>query len=112
MRLVTAIIQPHALERVADTLRGAGVHGITITEVVGSGRQGGHTEIYRGAAYRIDTIPKIKVEVVTTDAEEEAVIQTIVGAARSGEIGDGKVWSTQVGTVVRVRTGETGDEAI
>lgn len=112
MRLITAIIQPHALERVADALRGAGVHGITITEVVGSGRQGGHTEVYRGAEYRIDTIPKIKVEVVTTNAEEDTVIQTIVGAARSGEIGDGKVWSTEVGTVVRVRTGETGEQAI
>ncbi len=112
MRLITAIIQPHALEGVVQALRSAGGHGVTITEVVGSGRQGGHTEIYRGTEYRIDTIPKIKVEVLAAEDEEQHVIDVIVQAARTGQIGDGKVWSTAVDTVVRVRTGETGEDAL
>lgn len=112
MKLITAVIQPHALERVMDSLRQHGVQGLTITEVVGSGSQGGHTEVYRGAEYRIDTIPKIKLETLVDDLDEQRVIDWIVAAARSGNIGDGKVWSTDVGTVIRVRTGEVGVAAL
>lgn len=112
MKLVTAIIQPEALEPVMDSLRTGGVHGVTVSEVVGSGRQGGHAEVYRGTEYRIDTIPKVRVEVLTDDPAEDAVIDLIVAAARTGRIGDGKVWSTDVGRVVRVRTGESGAAAL
>ena len=112
MRLITAVIQPHALETVTDALREAGVAGLTISEVAGYGRQGGHTEVYRGAEYRIDTIPKIKLEVLADDADEPALVEVIVRAARTGRIGDGKVWSTDVGRVVRVRTGEEGPGAL
>lgn len=112
MRLVTAIIQPQALETVMDSLRAGGVHGVTISEVVGSGSQGGHTEVYRGTEYRIDTIPKVKLEILADDPEEEDIVARIVDAAHTGRIGDGKVWSTDVGRVVRVRTGETGSAAL
>lgn len=112
MRLITAVIQPHALESVTDALREAGVTGLTISEVAGYGRQGGHTEVYRGAEYRIDTIPKIKLEVLVDDADEAALVEVVVRSARSGRIGDGKVWTTEIGTVVRVRTGEEGPSAL
>ncbi|HIY23334.1 MAG TPA: P-II family nitrogen regulator [Candidatus Brachybacterium merdigallinarum] len=112
MKLVTAIIQPHALQDVTDSLREFGVTGLTVTEVAGYGRQGGHTEVYRGAEYRIDTIPKLKVEVLAESPDEPAIVDLIVAAARSGRIGDGKVWSTDVSTVVRVRTGERGADAL
>jgi nitrogen regulatory protein P-II 1 len=112
MKLITAVIQPHALEDVMDALRAHGHHGVTVTEVVGSGSQGGHPEVYRGIEYRIDTIPKLKLELLVDDADESSAIGWIVGAARTGTIGDGKVWSTDVSTVVRVRTGETGVAAI
>ncbi|MGP9694475.1 P-II family nitrogen regulator [Brachybacterium sp. AOP25-B2-12] len=112
MRLITAVIQPHALEAVTDGLREHGVTGITISEVAGYGRQGGHTEVYRGAEYRIDTIPKIKLEILTEEHDEPSIVEVIVQAARSGRIGDGKVWSSEVGTVVRVRTGEEGASAL
>lgn len=112
MRLITAVIQPHALEAVTDALREHGVTGLTISEVAGYGRQGGHTEVYRGAEYRIDTIPKVKLEVLVDDVDEAALVDVIVASARSGRIGDGKVWTTEVGTVVRVRTGEEGRGAL
>ncbi|WP_010533957.1 P-II family nitrogen regulator [Brachybacterium squillarum] len=112
MKLITAIIQPHALQGVTDSLREYGVSGITITEVAGYGRQGGHTEVYRGAEYTIDTIPKVKVEVLADDADEKDIIDLVVAASRTGRIGDGKVWSTEVGTVVRVRTGERDTDAL
>ena len=112
MKLITAVIQPHALEAVTDALREAGVAGLTISEVAGYGRQGGHTEVYRGAEYRIDTIPKIKLEILADDADEPGLVEVIVASARSGRIGDGKVWSTDVGRVVRVRTGEEGPCAL
>ncbi len=112
MRLITAVIQPHALETVTDALREHGVAGLTIGEVAGYGRQGGHTEVYRGAEYRIDTIPKIKLEVLAEDADEAALVEVIVRAARTGRIGDGKVWTSEVGSVVRVRTGEEGASAL
>ncbi|MFC7373955.1 P-II family nitrogen regulator [Brachybacterium sp. GCM10030267] len=112
MKLITAIIQPHALQAVTDSLREYGVSGLTITEVAGYGRQGGHTEVYRGAEYTIDTIPKIKVEVLAETVDEAAIIDLIVAASRSGRIGDGKVWTTDVGSVVRVRTGERDADAV
>lgn len=112
MKLITAIIQPHALQAVTDSLREYGVSGLTITEVAGWGRQGGHTEVYRGAEYTIDTIPKIKVEVLALESDESAIIDLILAASRSGRIGDGKIWTTDVGTAVRVRTGERGADAL
>ena len=112
MRLITAVIQPHALESVTDALREAGVTGLTISEVAGYGRQGGHTEVYRGAEYTIDTIPKIKVEVLALESDESAIIELILAASRTGRIGDGKIWTTDVGTAVRVRTGERGADAL
>ena len=111
MKLITAIMQPHALQTVTDSLREYGVSGLTITEVAGYGRQGGHTEVYRGAEYRIDTIPKIKVEVLADSADEAAIVDLVVAASRSGRIGDGKVWTTELSTVVRVRTGERDADA-
>ena len=112
MKLITAIIQPHALQAVTDSLREYGVSGLTITEVAGYGRQGGHTEVYRGAEYTIDTIPKIKVEVLAEDVDASAIIDLVLAASRSGRIGDGKIWTTDVGTVVRVRTGERDADAV
>ncbi|WP_114855226.1 P-II family nitrogen regulator [Brachybacterium sp. YJGR34] len=112
MKLVTAIIQPHALQAVTDALREYGVSGITVTEVAGYGRQGGHTEVYRGAEYTIDTIPKIRVEVLAEEIDESAIIDLILAASRTGRIGDGKIWTVDVGTVVRVRTGERGADAL
>lgn len=112
MKLVTAVIQPHAREDVIESLREYGVTGITLTEVAGYGRQGGHTEVYRGAEYRIDTIPKIKIEIAVRDESVEGVVDLIVSTARSGRIGDGKVWVTDIVETVRVRTGERGADAV
>lgn len=112
MKLVTAIIQPHALRAVTDALREYGVSGLTITEVAGYGRQGGHTEVYRGAEYRIDTIPKVKLEILVDDAAEADVVDLIVAAAHTGRIGDGKVWTSTVDSVVRVRTSERDVDAL
>lgn len=112
MKLITAIIQPHALPPVIDALREYGVSGLTVTDVAGYGRQGGHTEVYRGAEYTIETIPKAKVEVLAEEIDEPAIIDLVVAASRSGRIGDGKVWTTDVDTVVRVRTGERGADAL
>lgn len=112
MKLITAIIQPHALQTVTTSLREYGVSGLTVTEVAGHGRQGGHTEVYRGAEYTIDTIPKLKLEVLALDADAEALIDLVVAASRTGRIGDGKVWTTDVGTVVRIRTGERDADAL
>jgi len=112
VKLVTAIIKPHKLDEVKAALQAAGVAGLTVTEVRGYGRQRGHTEIYRGAEYTVEFIPKVKLEVLTADAGVDAVIDAVVGVARSGEVGDGKVFVTSVERAVRIRTGETGDEAI
>ena len=112
MKLVTAIIKPHKLDEVKAALQAAGVAGLTVTEVRGYGRQRGHTEIYRGAEYTVEFIPKVKLEVLTADAGVGAVIDAVVGVARSGEVGDGKVFVTSVERAVRIRTGETDDEAI
>ena len=112
MKLVTAIIKPHKLDEVKEALRGAGVAGLTVSEVRGYGRQLGHTEIYRGAEYTVEFLPKVKLEILASDSTVDAVIDAVVGVARSGEVGDGKVFVTEVGRVVRIRTGETADEAI
>jgi nitrogen regulatory protein P-II 1 len=112
VKLVTAIIKPHKLDEVKEALRGAGVAGLTVSEVRGYGRQLGHTEIYRGAEYTVEFIPKVKLEILASDSAVDAVIDAVVGVARSGEVGDGKVFVTEVGCVVRIRTGETDDEAI
>ncbi len=112
MKLVTAIIKPHMIEAVTDALHAIDVEGITITEVRGHGRQRGHTEVFRGAEYRVDFLPKLRVEVITDDDAAEKVASTIVEAARTGKIGDGKIWITGIDTVIRVRTGELDHEAI
>ena len=112
LHLVTAIIKPHMLEGVKDALKGVGVQGITVTEVKGFGRQGGHTETYRGAEYKIDFVPKVKVEVVVPSDEAEKVADTILQAAQTGKIGDGKIWVTAVDRIVRIRTGEMGADAV
>jgi nitrogen regulatory protein P-II 1 len=112
IKLVTAIIKPHMLESVKDGLKSAGVQGLTVTEVKGFGRQGGHTETYRGAEYTVDLIPKLKVEVVCSIDDAERVMDVIRKTAHTGKIGDGKVWIVDVERLMRVRTGEMGEEAI
>lgn len=112
MKLITAILKPFKLDDVKDALQAHGVTGMTVSEASGYGRQGGHTEVYRGAEYTVDLIPKVRVEVLIDDSEAEAVIAVIVKTASTGSIGDGKVWSTPVDQVVRVRTGERGVDAI
>jgi nitrogen regulatory protein P-II 1 len=112
MQLVTAVIKPHMLDGVKDALRGIGVQGMTVTEVRGFGRQGGHTETYRGAEYRVDFVPKIKLEVVIDDVDSTKVAEAIRGAAQTGHIGDGKIWVTTIDALLRIRTGELGVDAI
>jgi len=112
MKLVTAIIKPFKLDDVKVALKGIGVEGMTVSEVQGFGRQGGHVETYRGAEYQIDFVPKVRVEAVVADADAERVAQAIVDAARTDKIGDGKVWITAVESLVRIRTGERGDDAV
>jgi len=112
MKLVTAIVKPFRLDEVKEALKAHGVQGLTVSEVQGFGRQRGHTEVYRGAEYEVDFVPKVRVEVLVDDAGADAVVDTIVGAAQTGKIGDGKVWVTPVDTVVRVRTGEKGPDAL
>jgi nitrogen regulatory protein P-II 1 len=112
MKKVEAVIKPFKLDEVREALSGIGVSGMTVTEVKGFGRQKGHTELYRGAEYVVDFLPKIKVELVIADSQVEAAVEAIVGAARTGKIGDGKIFVTSVEQVVRIRTGETGEEAV
>ncbi|MEI8238241.1 MAG: P-II family nitrogen regulator [Actinomycetota bacterium] len=112
MKLITAVVKPFKLDEVKAALRSAGVVGMTVTEVRGFGRQGGHTETYRGAEYQIDFVPKLKLEIVTDDDQADRVVELLVVAARSGKIGDGKVWVVPVEHIVRIRTGESGDSAI
>ena len=112
MKLVTAIIKPFKLDDVKAALETFGVHGITVSEASGYGRQRGHTEVYRGADYTVDLVPKVSVEVLVDDADAHDVIEVIVKSSATGRIGDGKVWSTPVDTVVRVRTGERGVDAL
>jgi nitrogen regulatory protein PII len=112
MKLVTAIVRPHRVEAVTEALHDLDVSGITITEVRGHGRQRGHTEVYRGGEYNVDFLPKVELRVVTKDSETEKVANTIIDIARTGKIGDGKLWIQRLEMVVRIRTGEIGDEAI
>ncbi|MGI9644147.1 MAG: P-II family nitrogen regulator [Ilumatobacteraceae bacterium] len=112
MKLVTAVIKPFKLDDVKDALKGAGVTGITVTEVRGFGRQGGHTETYRGAEYKIDFVPKVSLEVVVEDGSVDATVEAITSSAATGKIGDGKIWVTDVERIVRIRTGEEGGDAI
>ena len=112
MKLVTAIVKPFKLDEVKEALKMVGVQGMTVTEARGFGRQRGHTEVYRGAEYQVDLVPKVRLEVLTEEEDAEDVIDVIVKAAQTGKIGDGKVWSVPVDTVIRVRTGERGPEAL
>ncbi|GGP47689.1 P-II family nitrogen regulator [Saccharothrix coeruleofusca] len=112
MKLVTAIIKPFTLDDVKTSLEQLGVLGMTVSEVQGYGRQKGHTEVYRGAEYAVDFVPKLRVEVLIDDAAVDKVLDAVVEAARTGKIGDGKVWVTPVETVIRVRTGERGTDAL
>ena len=112
MKIGMAIIKPFKLEEVRDALTTIGVHGLTVTEVKGYGRQKGHTEIYRGAEYTVDFIPKVRIEILADDADCDHIVDLIVATANSGAIGDGKLWVTPVETVVRIRTGERGSDAL
>lgn len=112
MKLVTAVIKPFKLDEVKTALRTFGVAGMTVTEVSGYGRQHGHTEVYRGAEYTVEFVPKVKIEILTPDDEAPDVIDVIVKTAHTGKIGDGKVWSTTLDTVTRVRTSERGTDAL
>ena len=112
MKLVTAIIKPFKLDDVKSALQDFGINGMTVSEASGYGRQRGHTEVYRGAEYTVELLPKVRVEILVDDEDGDDVVDVIVRAARTGKIGDGKVWSTPVETVVRVRTGERGQEAL
>jgi nitrogen regulatory protein P-II 1 len=112
VKLVTAIIKPHKLDEAKEALQAAGVAGLTVTEVRGYGRQRGHAEIYRGTEYSVEFVPKVKLEILATDAAVDAIISAIVGVTRTGEVGDGKVFVTPVDQAMRIRTGESDDEAI
>ncbi len=112
MKLVSAIIKPFKLQEVREALVEAGVEGLTITEVKGYGRQKGHTEMYRGAEYSVDTLPKIKLDILVDDEKTQNVVDVIVKIANTGKIGDGKIFISSVDNVIRIRTGETGSEAI
>ncbi len=112
LKLVTAIIKPHMLEPVKESLKAIGVQGLTVTEVRGFGRQGGHTETYRGAEYTIDLVPKLRVEVLCGTDDAEKVMDTIRSSAQTGKIGDGKVWIVEVDRLMRIRTGEMGGDAV
>ena len=112
MKLITAVIKPFKLDDVKAALQAFGVHGLTITEASGYGRQRGHTEVYRGAEYAVEFVPKVRVEVLVADEFADRVVDAIIGAARTGKIGDGKVWVTQVENLVRIRTGERDHEAL
>ncbi len=112
MKLVTAIIKPFKLEDVKAALEGHGVHGLTVSEASGFGRQKGHTEVYRGAEYTVDLVPKVRLEILVDDEFVDDVVDAVVSAAQTGKIGDGKVWVSSVETVVRVRTGERGSAAL
>ncbi|MCE2734875.1 MAG: P-II family nitrogen regulator [Acidimicrobiaceae bacterium] len=112
MKLITAIVKPFKVDDVKDALKSAGVQGMTVSEAKGFGRQGGHTETYRGSEYAIDFVPKVKLELVVDDAEVDAVVEAIRTSANTGKIGDGKVWVTDISRLIRIRTGEEGSNAI
>jgi nitrogen regulatory protein P-II 1 len=112
MKLVTAVIKPFKLDDVRAALEGCGVHGMTVTEASGFGRQRGHTEVYRGAEYVVDLVPKVRLEVLVNAEDVDNVVETLIGAARTGKIGDGKVWVIPVESAIRVRTGERDVDAL
>jgi nitrogen regulatory protein P-II 1 len=112
MKLITAVVKPFKLDDVKDALKAAGIAGMTVTEVRGFGRQGGHTETYRGAEYKIDFVPKVAIDLVVDDAQVDTAIDAITSAAATGKIGDGKVWVTDVSRLIRIRTGEEGTDAV
>jgi nitrogen regulatory protein P-II 1 len=112
MKLITAVVKPYKLDEVKTALQAFGVHGLTVGEASGYGRQRGHTEVYRGAEYTVDLVPKVRIELLAEDHDVEDLLNVIAQAAQTGKIGDGKVWVTPVETVVRVRTGERGAEAL
>jgi len=112
VKLVTAVIKPFKLDDVKEALHAVGVAGMTVTEVQGHGRQRGHTEVYRGAEYIVDFVPKVRIELVVDDGDVGRVVDAVVDAARTGQIGDGKVWTTAVDDLVRIRTGERGPDAL
>jgi nitrogen regulatory protein P-II 1 len=112
MKLITAILKPFKLDEAKTALKNAGVMGMTVTEVQGFGRQSGHTEVYRGAEYTVDFVPKVRVEILADEIDVENIVEVITTAARTGKIGDGKIWVTDVGRSVRIRTGEEGADAI
>lgn len=112
MKLITAIVKPFKLDDVKEAIQAAGVQGITVTEVRGFGRQGGHSETYRGAEYKIDFVPKVRLELVVDDGNADSIIAAIKAAAATGKIGDGKIWVTNVERLIRIRTGEEGSDAV
>ena len=112
MKLVTCIVKPFKIDEVKQALKDAGVQGMTVSEVQGFGRQAGHTEVYRGAEYTVDFVPKVRIEVLVADTDVERVTDAVVAAARTGKIGDGKVWVTAVEQIIRVRTGELDHDAV
>ncbi|MEY4164272.1 MAG: nitrogen regulatory protein [Actinomycetota bacterium] len=112
MKLITAIVKPFKLDDVKDALKSAGVQGMTVSEVRGFGRQGGHSETYRGSEYSIDFVPKVRIEIIIDDASADKVVDAICSTAATGKIGDGKIWVTDISRLVRVRTGEEGSNAI
>jgi nitrogen regulatory protein P-II 1 len=112
MKLITAIIKPFKLDDVKDALKASGITGMTVGEVRGFGRQGGHTETYRGAEYQIDFVPKVSVEIIVDDALVDGVVETLIAAGRTDKIGDGKIWVTTIDRLVRIRTGEEGPDAV
>jgi nitrogen regulatory protein P-II 1 len=112
MKVVVAVVKPHKLDEVKEALRDVGVSGLTTTDVEGFGRQRGHTEVYRGAEYQVDFVPKVKVEILVADDQTQGVVDAITKAARTGKIGDGKIWVMPVEQVVRIRTGEMGPDAL
>jgi len=112
MKLVTAVVKPHRIEEVKDALRGIGVSGLTTSDVEGFGRQRGHTEVYRGAEYQVDFVPKVKIEVLADEDQVQQVVDVILKTARTGKIGDGKIFVTPAEQVYRIRTGEAGPDAI
>ena len=112
MQLITAIVKPFKLDDVKDALKAIGVQGITVSEVRGFGRHGGHTETYRGAEYKIDFVPKVRLEIVVNDSQVDAVVDAIKSSAATGKIGDGKIWVSNVNRLIRIRTGEEGSDAV
>jgi nitrogen regulatory protein P-II 1 len=112
MKLVTAIVKPFKLDDVKEALKREGVSGMTVSEVQGFGRQRGHTEVYRGAEYEIDFVPKVRIEVIADETDVDRIVDAVLASAHTGKIGDGKVWITPVESVIRIRTGERGGEAL